>query len=300
MAKKWIAINLVLLVAVIMLGRELRYSVQAFITENNPVRIQPTSEERQAVGDTAAIAGKEDLFANVDYSTISDHTIFSDLRGKDVVEPAVAAPPMQPMAQNQRPILVGTIMVDDNYQALMIDPTTPVRGGRRIPETRRIGDVYRGYTITRIAAGQVVMENGARSETIEFSSNPQRPVVPNVRAAAGATRVVPIGPGGTGGSGITVVTTATQTPVRNVPAAQNTPVRPGAPVGNQQNISVVNGGAVANRQPAAIQQEEIAPTAPQPPQTIQNQPQPAKPAPGRGQQRIIRSPFGDIVRPGSE
>ena len=183
----------------------------------------------------------------------------------------------------------------------MIDPTTPVRSGRRSPEIRRVGDVYRGYTITNIAADQVVMENGARREIIEFSGNTQRPTMPNVRATAGATRVVPIGPGGTGGSnGITVVTTAAQTPVRNVPAAQNTPVRPGAPVGNQQNISVVNGGAVANRQPAAIQQEEIAPTAPQPPQTIQNQPQPAKPAPGRGQQRIIRSPFGDIVRPGSE
>ena len=295
MAKKWIAINLVLFVAVVLLGRELRYSVQAFIAENNPARIQPASEEKQAVGDTAAIAGKEDLFANADYSIISDHTIFSDLRGKDVVEPAVAAPPMQPMAQNQRPILVGTIMVDDNYQALMIDPTTPARNGRRSPEIRRIGDVYRGYTITRIAAGQVVMENGARSETIEFS-NPQRPAMPNVRAAAGATRVVPIGPGGTGGRSA-VVTTAATSPVRVTPAVQNIQTRPV----NPQNAPVVNGGTVANRPPGTVTpQEEVAPNTPPQPQAIQNQQQSAKPAPGRGQQRIIRSPFGDIVRPGSE
>jgi hypothetical protein len=295
MAKKWIAINLALLAVAVLLGRELRRSVQEFTTENNPARIQPVADGKQAAAGTLTAPG--DFHPNADYSIIADNTIFSDLRGNAEEEIATVAPAVPPLAQNQKPILVGTMMIDDPYQALMIDPTTPLRNGRRYSETKRVGDSYRGYTITSIVDDQIVLENGARREVIPLHGDTRKSTPAAARQVA-ATRVVSIGPGGAGARGALTSVTS----VRGVPAPPNAQPRPGQPVRNPQNAPVAAGAAGQIRPPVVQPGDGVSVDGVNnaPGQVLQTPPnqQPKPPRPAQQGGRVIRSPFGDVIRPG--
>ncbi|MDR1727343.1 MAG: hypothetical protein LBT74_05360 [Acidobacteriota bacterium] len=297
MAKKWIAINMVLLVAVMLLGRELYRSVQGFDAANDPARIQPATSGDTAAAVAPAVPAVAGASPNADYSMIPERTIFSDLRGQEEEEVASVAPTTPPLAQNQKPILVGTLMVEDQYQALVVEPTTAARGGSRRAQTRRVGDQYRGYTITSIAADRMVLENGSRREVIELRGDARRPAGPAARpGAGGATNVVWIGAGKSGGGALSVATAATPPPVRGEAATRQ--------VRGPQTAAGGAGGGVPTRQPGTAPQQDdaadnpVTPTTPTTPAAASPS-RPSRPA-APGGQRVIRSPFGDIIRPGSE
>jgi hypothetical protein len=284
MAKKWIAINLLLLVIAGLLGWELRASILRFNDENNPAKIRPTRAAKPAtIPPKPGASGKlEKGQAPEDFSIIMQKNIFSETRGNEEV---VEAPrPPEPPKLTQKPILVGTIIFDNQYKALIIDPTSTTSGIRR-PEIKRIGDVYRGFTITGIYADHIVLENGTRPEIIPLHEGTKK--AQQGRTPIAATRVVAFGGGAMSGGAISATSARSAAPTRT-PAPM--PVN-SIPPGSQVTITAP-GGAPART--------IIIPNQPQ------NQPQsPAdtkqqvitQPSDSGTGTRVIRSPFGDIIRP---
>jgi hypothetical protein len=281
MAKKWIAINLLLLVIAGLLGWELRASILRFIAENDLAKIRPARSAKPATIPQKPIASKQQEKGQnpEDFSIIPNKTLFSDVRGNEI--PVEAIKPPEPPPLTPKPILVGIIMIDNQYKALVIDPAATSADKRR-PEPKRIGDVYRGFTITAISADRIVLENGTRREIIPLHEGTKKG--PAAKTAVVPTRVIAIGGSATSGGAITVEV------VRSGAAGTRTAASPSVnmpPAGSQYTI-ITPGGAPTR--------SVVMPTQPQSPKDT---PQPVitqPPSSGTGT-RVIRSPFGDIIRP---
>jgi hypothetical protein len=280
MAKKWIAINLLLLVIAGLLGWELRASILGFIDENNPAKILSARAAKPATIPPKPGASKqpEKGQAPGDFSIIVAKNIFSDMRGNEEV---VEAPrPPEPPQLTQKPILVATIILDNQSKALIIDPTGTTSGNRR-PELKRIGDVYKGFTITGIYADRIVLESGTRREIIPLHEGTKKAQAGKTPVAA--ARVVGFGGSATSGGAISVIS------ARSAAATRTTaPMPSGASPAGSQNAATTPGGMPART--------VIAPTQPQNP-TNTTQPPVTQPSGSGTGTRVIRSPFGDIIRP---
>lgn len=292
MAKKWIAINLLLLVIAGLLGWELRASILRFIAENDPTTIRPARSTKAATIPQKPMASKQPEKGQTpdDFSIILDKTIFSDVRGNEVVVEATRPP--EPPQLTQKPILVGIIMIDNQYKALIIDPTATSADKRR-PEAKRIGDVYKGFTITGISADRIVLENGTRREIIPLHEGTKKgqggmtPVtatrVVSFGGSAGSAGVS--GSAGSGGSGgVVPVAAARSATVTRTQASQPASMPSG---GAQFPITTPGGG-----QPRSV----VMPNQPQSPTDTMQQGTTQPPGSGPGN-RVTRSPFGDIIRP---
>ena len=202
MAKKWIAINLLLLVIAGLLGLELRASILQFKDENDLATIHPARASKPATISQKPGASKppEKGQAPEDFSIIVQRNIFSDMRGSEEIVEAIRPP--EPPQLAQKPILVGTILVDNQLKALIIDPTG-TSPDRRRPEAKRIGDVYRGFTITSISADRIVLESGTRREIIPLHEGTKKPQAG--RTPVAATRVIAFGGSAVSGGAISVV-----------------------------------------------------------------------------------------------
>jgi hypothetical protein len=274
MAKRWIAINLLLLVSAGLLGWQLRASILRFFSENDLAKIQPAQSRKptaiQEKSPVQLVPAKNRL--PNEFATIPEKTIFSDSRSPESESETVASPDSLPLTQ--KPILVGVIIADNQYKALILDPAGSSQDKNRRIETKRIGDVYRGYTITGIAADHLVLENGTRREIIPLHEGTKKgqpgktPIL--------STRVVPFGGGGVSGG------TPIMVPPRSVSTPRVPTVTVNAPVSSSQTI-VMPGGMQARTTPPTTPVEElpdptISPTTP-------------------GGTRVIKTPFGDIIRP---
>jgi len=335
MANKWIALNLLLLIAAVGLARELQQQYEQFKTKNDPSKIELVSAENQAAAKTAPGASIDTFLetpvnADADYYIISEKTVFSNLRGSE--EEIVPVPAKVPALPNPKPILVGTTIVDGQYTAsVVINPTAakPAPGGQVATETWRVGDLYRGYMVTSIEPEQMVLENSGMREVFQLNRAARR--APAAKSPINtATRVVSIGQGG-GASGAITVSTAAAAPGRGAvqTAAQNTAARQ-AQQAVQQAQQAVQQALQQAQQTAQQQQQQRIPVSPDmlltlpetgvlfPAQGAQPDQQTAQPAqkpktivvpkPNQGarqqtqqqQQRSVLTPFGEIIRPGSE
>ena len=328
MAKKWIALNILLLIAVVMLGQELYQQYGQLKARIDPAKIEPVSTDNQAAAKTAPGASLDTFMEtqdnrDADYFIISEKTLFSDLRGNEETAQGGGVAPKVLALPNPKPVLVGVAMIDGQYAATVRTQaaTTQARGAQIPTETWRVGDFYRGYRVESIARDQVVLENSGVREVIPLN-RVARPAQQNLRQVVAAAPVITIGPGGTASGALTVSTASAAAPGRGAPtAAQNTAARQAAQQGQaqqgqtqqakpqqqaklqqakqppQQQIPVTNGEIIIS--PVESVQEVI---------TVRN-PAAQNTQPGTGanptqggraqQQRIVPSPFGEIIRPGS-
>jgi hypothetical protein len=307
MNKKWIAINLILLAAAILLGWELIRSIEKFDEESQLSITKPLTAAKQppkpaqakpAINVTAVTAAPNvtntpnvpimpntavtAVNAPVDYSIIPQKNLFSETRSNVIpVEPVA---PSEPPPLVQKPILVGIVNTGKGWQASIIDPASQDRNRRSQP--KRVGDVYRGYVIKQILPDKIVLESGSRQEIIPLDEGFKQGL--SGKTAAFAVRVVPFGKGkiaGTQPGG-----------ARGGPGAASA----GAP---GQSIVIQSGGNTIR-----IPQMNLTPQQQQQIQQIQQQlqqQQQTRPAQQQSQpsgtdsqgRRIIRSPFGDMTRP---
>ena len=324
MARKWILLNLLLLVAALGLARELYRQYERFETNSNPVKINTAFVDGQtaakaAPGASADASAETPVRGNDDdYLIIAENTLFSETRGRREQDTEAALQSIPPL--NPKPLLVGTVMIDGQYVASVIDPATQNARGGNVQintETRRVGDVYRGYQITSIEAEQMVLENGGRREVIQLTRNLRRQTAQPARSAAAPARVVPIGPGGKSSGSVVVTTAGIPAPGRTAPgrtarnidpaveqaaqnAAENAARQAYAQTTAQAQAANQNAARQAGAQTAAQAGEIIQENTVFPAQTAQpRQETDAQSSPGV-RQRVIRSPFGDITRPGLE
>jgi hypothetical protein len=275
MAKKWIILNLALLALAGLLAWQLQVSVERFRGENDLGKLQSSSTLKKRVAPVDA--GLTPLTARrtynpADFGVIPAQNLFSDLRGKpeEETKPAVTEAP----ALAVKPILIGISVSGNQRLASIIDPSAGQQGRRA--QTRRVGDIYQGYTITDIGDSRIVLENGNRREIIPiFDTTKERKGAS--RTPILATRVVNFGGGGAAGG------TPTAAPVNAAAAA-----RPASGGQSQPAAATPPAPASVNQQPS------VRTTIPPPQRQVpSNSPNERTDDQGR---RIIRTPFGDIVR----
>jgi hypothetical protein len=281
MTKKWIAINLLLLTMAALLGWRLRLSIVQFGAENNLSKIQPAADLKKTMLQEKLVLKPIPVrnYNPAEFAVIPEKNLFTDSRSKEEKVENLVPPEPPPLAQ--KPILIGVTITDKERTASIIDPAaqpSPNERGRR-GQFKKIGDVYQGYTITEILPDRIVLESGTRKEVIPLREGSKRPQ--GGKTPILSTRIVPFGAGGA--SGGTIVNVAGSTPGA---APQRTAVAPiGSPAGSQPATVIQTAPPARSTagQPAAQQAQPAA------------QPSPA--GDYSGPTRIIKTPFGDIVRP---
>lgn len=289
MTKNWIAVNVLLLMAAALLARQLYVGIVRFRAENDPAKLAPVADVKRKLAPESGLPPPPPprTYNAAEFEAIAAKNLFAESRSAEerTDQPQVAeTPPL-----DVKPQLVGVIQSGDQSLALIVDPSAG--DTRRRAQTKRLGDGYRGYTITEIAPTRMVLEAGTRREVIPLYDG-SRPAGPGGKTPIVATRVVPFGTGAnyaTGGtsrptSGPIVVEsqrpTAAPAPAgtRAGQAGSQPPARAGARTAQQAS------------QPAAVQSRPAAAPA----GAQQTVPGELRDSQGR---RIIRTPWGDIVQP---
>ncbi len=273
MNKKWIVINLALLAATGLLGWELRIAIDRFKIANDISKIQPVQSVKRQIpleGGLPPLKPPRNYNA-AEFAVVPAQNVFAESRTKEEKVEAAPVVPVVPELTN-KPVLVGVTISGNQRQAAITDPTIATA---RKTQTKRVGDVYQGYTITDITTERMVLEAGNRREIIPLHDGSKRQPQGG-KTTILTTRVVSFG-GAAGGGG---------TPAQVIASG----ARPAAAQGAAQTVPGAAGRTTPQqgRPAASPQTPAIAPqtSAPAPPATVA--------PPGS---RIIRTPFGDIVRP---
>ena len=282
MTKKWIAITLLLLVITCLLGWQLRASVLRFNAENDLAKIQPIRDMKQKMVPENPLPQLAPLkkYNPSEFTVIPETNVFSESRTKEE-KVEIAAPP-EPPPLTQKPILVGVTIVDNVKKASIIDPTSPQQDKNRRAQIKRIGDFYHGYTITDITLKHIVLESGTRKEIIPLHEGSKRSQ--GGKTSILSTRVVSFGGGSSGGTPVSV---AAGTSVRTTV----TPVSSATPVSSStsaaQAIAISSAPAQQRATSTSAKSAAVRPA------------QQKIPTSGTDEQgrRVIRTPFGTIVRP---
>ena len=146
MTKKWIAINLLLLLIAAIAGRQLYVSVHEFDAENDLSKIQPDRSLNQKIAQETTLPPPlaNRRYNTSDFAIIPEKNLFLDSRTMEgSTDNPVAA---GTMPASQKPTLVGVILSESQKIASLLEP----RGRGRTSEVqlKRIGDEYAGYTVT--------------------------------------------------------------------------------------------------------------------------------------------------------
>ncbi|HEV8582201.1 MAG TPA: hypothetical protein VGX68_24285 [Thermoanaerobaculia bacterium] len=284
MSKKWVLVNVALLGLAGLLAWQLEVAVNRFKAANDLGKLPPPAPRPRTASDAAPPPPLQapSRYNAGDFGVVPAQNLFSDLRGKPEEEPKPAATEAPALAV--KPILVGVTISPTQRLASIIDPSTPGQGAARRTQTRRLGDVYQGYTIVDIAENQMVLANGSRTEIIPlFDSTKQ--AAKGGRTPTQAARVVAFGAAASAAGGqASVATNRPQAAGAQPPPGAATAVGQPASVNPQPSVRTVVTPAQAQQQarqvPGNAPQPQLAPN-----ERIDEQ--------GR---RIIRTPFGDIVR----
>jgi hypothetical protein len=292
--RKWIAIDLALLMLTGLLGWRLSVSVARFNDENNIAKLQPARDIKQQIQIENGLAPHRPRRNPnpEEFGIVPAQNLFAESRSmqKELEQPVVEVAPKLAV----RPVLVGVTISADQRLASIIETATQVQGaqgaGRRA-QTKRLGDVIQGYTIVDITDSQMVLAYGNQREIIPLYDT-TKPKGQGGKTPIVATRVVNIGPGG-GGTGARPVVTQ-----GSAQAAGATPA--GTPSSTPSVVTVDRPGAqstvIAGQQSGARQNVQPGRANP----GVSQQQQPTPPAWNEGVdaqgRRIIKTPFGDIVR----
>jgi hypothetical protein len=268
MTKKWMAINLLLLAVAGLLGWRLRVSILRFDSRNDPAKILPVRDTRQTIAQEKPLPQwvPPRSYVPADFAVIADKNIFSESRSREDKNEAALQPDTPPLAQ--KPILVGVNIADTRQDALIIDPAGSSQDRSRHAHSKRVGDVYYGYAITSISPDRIILESGTRKEIIPLHEGAKR-ASPG-KTSILSTRVVPLGGGAaSGGAPVSAgASRAAAAPAAAPAAATAQPASSPAPAG-----------------------QKVVPAASQPT---------AQPVAPQGQgTHVVRTPFGDVVRPGT-
>ncbi len=276
MRKKWVFLNVGLLLTTAFLGWHLRTSIYRFKADNDLARIQPAKDLKKGSADeTLPPLQSQARYDPAQYQTIPDQNLFSESRAKEEKADVAAVPEVPPLTV--RPVLVGVVASGDKRMALIVDPATS--GSGRKTHTKRLGDTYQGYTITDISESKMVLENGGRREIIPLYDGSKRPGQGG-KTAVIATRVVSFGAGSSSPGGISAPKpTPAAAAARPAAASATAPAgaTPAAAATAAQQSGIVRGAQGRQIVPQGSQSSG---------ETMDNQ--------GR---TVIRTPFGDIVRP---
>jgi len=298
MSKNWIALNIVLLAIAGSLAWQLHLGIDRFNAQNDPAKIIPVRDLKQPSAQEGGLAPMAQVtkINAADFSIIPEKSVFSPLRAREETSEVAAVPETPPLTQ--KPILVGVTIAGSQRMASIIDPTSQSSGSRK-SQIKRLGDVYKGYTITDITKDQIVLEAGARKEIIPLhlgtKSSAQEGKTPVL-----ATRVISIGSGTTSGA-----TTAQATASSSGSAARPSG-RSGAPSTSASSGRGARASGAPRGSTSTASEDSSGSTSRSAPSQTQSATPAASSQPGRGStsssqgRRVIRTPFGDVTVPDTQ
>jgi hypothetical protein len=301
MKTKWIAINLLLLSITGLLGWQLHNSVLRFRQNNNFSQIRAKDpKQKMTQGTILPGLANPKILSPAEFAGISERNVFSETRSRDEIMAIPVVPEAPPLAQ--KPILVGVTISESQKMATIIDPVASPQAqmqaqGRRT-QTKRIGDVYQGYTITDITGDHIVLESGTRKETIPLHEGSKRPQ--GGKTPILSTRVVSFGAGGASTGTPVAISGGGITAARGQGVAQVTTVPPAPAAGGSRGAAGQTTQATA---PGAQTAQPIQQLLQQIQQGIQQGMQQIQQPPNRGNTpgnrggNSIQSPFGPLTRP---
>jgi hypothetical protein len=293
MKKKWIGINLLLLVGVGLAAWKLDNSVHQYRAQNDLSTIKP-AEAREL----ESILPAPPVFQTsnpMTFAEIVNKNVFSETRTKG--ETPAADSPNGTMPATQKPTLVGVVITDTQRVASLLAPASGRNRNASAVQLKRVNESYEGYTVTAIEPDHIVLDNGSQKQIISLNDTSQP--AQRRQTASVSTRVIPIG-GGTAtaasatapivlSSGLSQVQQLLQNRLmRQIPNASTAGAPGQAGTGGTfispvlPNINSSQSGTIQTQQPAVIIQS--------------SQPAGTSNAGTQGGSRIIRSPFGDIIR----
>jgi hypothetical protein len=145
MAKKWIALNLLLLVITVLFGRHVYSSIYDFEYKTNQDSAKLMRDDKPAKAPDKVLPTPDPpkTYNFGEFSTIVEKTVFSanrnNLEENTPDAEKTLKPEIPPLAQ--KPILVGTILSDNRRVALIMDPATAQRGNQGVAQAVRQGDI---------------------------------------------------------------------------------------------------------------------------------------------------------------
>jgi len=280
MAKKWIAVNLALLLVAGFLGWRLVGSIRSFDAANDVGKVVPDKQRAELRGGLPP-RQQAKSHSEAEFAVIAAQNLFAEARKLD--DPADVSAPIEVPALDLKPILRGVIIAGSDRRAMIVDPASGA-GNATKSQTMRLGDSYRGYIVTDITEERMVLELGTRREIIPLYDASKRPAQGG-KTPLVATRIVNFGPaqaqpGSPGGAPAVVSAAAAQSARQTAqpPGGSGSPARPGQAV--TTNPPAGGRGGPARGQPMPATQMSPGATWNQ---TVDSQ--------GR---IFINSPFGQI------
>lgn len=290
MTKKWIGINLLLLVIAAFAAWQLKESVQQQEKNNDLSKIQPAGSLSQKMAQEmklppAPMAGS---YNPLDFAVIPEKNLFSESRTNEASGDSPSVTGTMPDAQ--KPILVGVILAENQKVATIREPVR--RGSSSEVQMKQIGDTYQGYKVTAIEPDHIVLENGSQREMIYLNDSSQP--ASRAKTSVVATRVVPIG-------GATSAANTQTFVVLDRSGASRTIQMPvtsrGANAGATNEATNAQSGIIVVApagQPGA--QQPTAATTQGTAQQPATQLPAVNPAALQRGTRVIRTPIGDVIR----
>jgi hypothetical protein len=254
MAKKWIAINLVLLLGAGLLGWRLVGSVKSFEVANDVTKIVPDKQKAALESGLPPLQQPKNR-SEAEFAAISSQNLFAESRKLD--DPAEVSAPLEAPPLDLKPILRGVIIAGSDRKAMIIDPSGGGTNATKI-QTMHLGDSYRGFIVTDITEDQMVLELGTRREIIPLYDASKRPVQGG-KTPIIATRIVNFGPplaqqGIPGGASVVASAAATASRQTAQQGGGGSVVRPAQAVGSSQPAIAGRGGPARGQQvPAPVQ-----------------------------------------------
>ncbi len=274
MTKKWIAINLMLLLCAGLLGWQLKVAYERFKVENDPAKILPVRKKAEPDGALPQVQPPR-KYNEAEFSVIPAQNLFAESRKPDDKQDATPQPEIR--ALQSKPVLVGTVVAGSRRLAMILDPS-PAPGSSSKTRMMRVGDVYQGFVVTEITDLSMVLESGPSKEIIDLhdTSKPAQ----TGKTVVGLARVVNFG-SSQGGTSVA----ATVTPGGTRPTTTPSPAPAGRP--SQPAVTTpIPGGRGAAQIPAGPQGAGSPAQVLYPNQYIDAQ--------GRV---VTQSPFGNLYQP---
>lgn len=187
MTKKWIAINLLLLLCVGLLGWQLKVSIESFKKDNDPAKIVPARKKGEPAAGASQLQPPR-KYNEAEFSVIPAQNLFTESRKPDDKQDVTVQPEIRVL--QSKPVLVGTLVSGAARLAMIIDPS-PTAGSSSRTRTMRLGDVYQGFVVSEITDTSMVLESGPSREIIPLSDT-SKPAQTG-KTVVGLARVVNFG-----------------------------------------------------------------------------------------------------------
>jgi hypothetical protein len=167
MTKKWIAVNLILLLCAGLLGWQLQDSVKRFKAENDLAAIQPTKKKSVAESGLPPMQLPR-TYGEPEFAAIYAQNLFAESRKLEENVDTSQQPVTKPLP-SPPPILVGIIISGSQRLALINDPNASRGNSVRRTQTMRLGDTYQDYVVTDITDNSMILEYGPNRQVVPLS-----------------------------------------------------------------------------------------------------------------------------------